>query len=73
MHLLIVILIMIGLVFLVYGYRIYFRGHYHLINGFEANKKAGRKTQAQAKKAGFIELLIGLILVIIALLLAVLR
>lgn len=56
-----IILILLGLAFLSFGYLIYFKGHYNLINGYESDYKSGRKTIRYAKKVGIIELVLGLI------------
>lgn len=57
-----IILIMVGIGFTTFGYEIYFQKKYNLINGFEEDYKAGRKTQLYAKRVGLIELIIGIIL-----------
>ena len=49
----------LGIAFLAFGYFIYFRKKYNLINGFEADHHAGRKTEAYAKRVGLIELILG--------------
>lgn len=59
MLLLKILLIVVGLLFLVFGYLIFFKGKYGLINGFEDDYKAGRKTKSYAKKVGSIELTLG--------------
>ena len=51
---------LLGLAFLLFGYFIFFRKKYNLINGFEADFRQGRKTEAYAKKVGPIEFGIGL-------------
>lgn len=59
-----ILLIIVGLVSTLFGYLIYFKKHYNLINGFEEAYKAGRKTKLYAKRVGLIELIIGIILTI---------
>ena len=59
-----VLLIIVGLVSTIYGYLIYFKKHYNLINGFEEAYKAGRKTKSYAKRVGLIELIIGVVLIL---------
>ena len=49
----------LGAAFLLFGYFIYFRKKYSLINGFEEDLKAGRKTEEYAKKVGMVELAVG--------------
>ncbi|HHS2702419.1 TPA: DUF3784 domain-containing protein [Streptococcus agalactiae] len=60
-----IILITVGVAFTTFGYEIYFRKKYNLINGFEADYKAGRKTELYAKRVGLIEFIIGIILALI--------
>ena len=48
--------------FTTFGYEIYFQKKYNLINGFEEDYKAGRKTELYAKRVGLVELIIGIIL-----------
>lgn len=55
-----ILLILLGLACLLFGYFIYFKKKYNLINDFEAQRKAGLKTEAYAKKVGLAEFLIGL-------------
>ena len=65
MTLLKIILILVGLAFIIFGYLIYFKEKSHLINGFAGEFKSGRKTESYAKKVGLIELIIGIIFVLI--------
>lgn len=58
------ILIILGVLFLYFGYNIYFNKKYHLINDFEAEFKAGRKTEKYAERIGLIEFVIGIALLI---------
>lgn len=67
MILLNIILIIVGLVFITFGYFIYFKEKYKMINDFEADYKAGRKTKAYAKKVGLVEIILGIILIIVGL------
>ena len=39
-----IILIILGATFITFGYEIYFKKKYNLINGFKEDYKAGRKT-----------------------------
>ena len=57
-----VLAVVLGLAFLLFGYFIYFKKKYNLINGFEANFKAGRKKEEYAKKVGMIEFAVGIVL-----------
>lgn len=44
-----VISVTLGLAFALFGYFIYFKKKYNLINGFESDLKAGRKKEDYAK------------------------
>lgn len=59
-----IILMAVGVAFTTFGYKIYFRKRYNLINGFEEASKAGRKTELDAKRVGLVELIIGISLVL---------
>lgn len=59
-----ILLIIVGTIFILFGFLIYFRKQYNLINGFEEAYKAGRKTKTYAKRVGLTELLIGIILIL---------
>ena len=65
MTLLKIILIAIGATFSIFGYLIYFKKKYNLINDFEANRKSGRKTESYARKVVLIELLLGITLLMV--------
>ncbi|NWO24043.1 DUF3784 domain-containing protein [Mogibacterium timidum] len=65
MTLLKIILIALGATFSIFGYLIYFKKKYNLINDFEANHKAGRKTESYARKVGLIELLLGIAMLLV--------
>lgn len=60
-----IVLILLGASFLTFGYLIYSKERYELINGFESDLKVGRKTEEYAKKVGKIELTIGSVLLIV--------
>ena len=51
---------MVGLAFLLFGYFIYFKKKYNLINGYEADFKTGRKNEEYAKRVGMIEFVVGI-------------
>ena len=55
-----VLAVMVGLAFLLFGYFIYFKKKYNLINGYEADFKAGRKNEEYAKRVGMIEFVVGI-------------
>lgn len=71
MTLLKIILLALGATFSTFGYLIYFKKKYNLINDYEANRKAGKKTESYARKIGLIELLLGIALLMIGLYLIV--
>lgn len=71
MTLLKIILIALGATFSTFGFLIYFKKKYNLINDYEANRKAGKKTESYARKVGLIELLLGIALLMIGLYLIV--
>ena len=55
-----IIVVVLGLAFTLFGYFIYFRKKYNLINGFGADYKAGRKNEKYAKRVGMIEFVVGI-------------
>lgn len=57
-----ILLIIVGTIFILFGYLIYIKEKYNLINGFEEAYKAGRKTKSYANRVGLVELIIGIIL-----------
>ncbi|MBM7549304.1 MULTISPECIES: DUF3784 domain-containing protein [Peptoniphilus] len=65
MILLMIILLVVGVAFTTFGYFIYFKEKYNLINGFESDYKSGRKSETYAKKVGLVEFMIGIILVVV--------
>ena len=60
-----IIAILLGLAFSLFGYFIYFRKKYNLINGFEADFKAGRKNEDYAKRVGMVEFVVGIAILIV--------
>lgn len=66
-----IIAISLGLTFTLFGYLIYFKKKYNLVNGFEADFRAGRKTESYASQIGLIEFIIGVVISIAALALIV--
>ncbi len=73
MTLLKIILILVGLAFITFGYLIYFKEKYNLINDFEADYKSGRKSESYAKKVGLVELIIGIIFILIGIAMIILK
>ncbi|MBR0087944.1 MAG: DUF3784 domain-containing protein [Lachnospiraceae bacterium] len=59
-----VLAVVLGLAFLLFGYFIYFRKKYNLINGFEADFKAGRKNEEYAERVGMAEFAVGITMLI---------
>ena len=59
-----IITVILGAAFTLFGYLIYFRKKYKLINGFEIDLKAGRKSEEYAKRVGMAELVLGIALLI---------
>ncbi len=57
-----------GLAFLLFGYFIFFRRKYDLINDYKAEYKAGRKTEQYARRVGLIEFVLGVMLLLCSLL-----
>lgn len=57
---------LVGLLSTVFGYLIFFRGKYNLINGFEADYKAGIKDKNYAKRVGLIEFVVGIAVLVAA-------
>ena len=66
-----ILAILLGLAFALFGYFIYFRKKYNLINGFEADFKAGRKNEDYAKRVGMVEYVIGIAILIAGLILII--
>ena len=67
MLLLKIVAVLLGLAFAGFGYWIRFRKKYSLINGFEADFRAGRKDEAYAKRVGMTEFVLGLVLLAVGL------
>ena len=59
-----ILAVLLGLAFALFGYFIYFRKKYNLINGFEADFKAGRKNEDYAKRVGIVEFVVGIAILI---------
>lgn len=60
-----IIAILLGVTFALFGYFIFFRKKYSLINGFEIDFKAGRKNEEYARRVGLIEFIIGISLLVV--------
>lgn len=55
-----IVLSVVGLAFLLFGYLIFFQEKYDLINDFKVDYEAGRKDENYAKRVGLIELIVGI-------------
>lgn len=62
---------LLGLAFLGFGYFIFFRKKYDLINGFTADFLAGRKDEHYAKRVGLIEFIMGIVFLLVFLILII--
>ena len=61
-----IIAVLLGLAFSLFGYFIFFRKKYSLINGFDAEFKAGRKDEAYARRVGMVEFAVGIAVLLAA-------
>ena len=59
-----ILLPIVGIAFLLFGYLIFFKEKYSLINGFDAAFKEGRKTERYARRVGSAELILGILILI---------
>ena len=66
-----IISIVVGIAFTLFGYSIFFKKKYSLINGFDAAFKEGRKTENYAKRVGIIEFISGIVILIGAVILII--
>ena len=66
-----IILTLVGLLFIGFGYFIYFKKKYSLINGFNEAYKRGEKTEDYAKRLGLVEFILGIIILYIAVILII--
>lgn len=66
-----IIALILGLSFTLFGYFIFFKKKYSLINGFEEDYKAGRKNEDYAKRVGLVEFVIGIAILIASVVLIV--
>lgn len=55
-----IILILLGLAFSLFGYFIYFKKKYFLINGFQKDFRSGEKTERYAQIVGLVEWIFGI-------------
>ena len=66
-----IILLAVGVAFILFGCSIFFKKKYSLINGFERDFKSGRRTEEYARRVGLVEMIIGAVLLVAAIVLAV--
>ena len=66
-----IIAVIVGLAFTLFGYFIFFKKRYSLINGFDKDLRAGRKTEEYAKMIGLIEFTVGIAVLIAAVVLII--
>ena len=59
-----IILVIVGIAFTLFGYFIFFKEKYSLINGFSSDYKAGRKNENYAKRVGIVEFIVGIVILI---------
>ena len=67
-----IILVIVGVAFTLFGYFIYFRKKYSLINGYIRDYNAGRKDEIYAKRVGLAELIVGIVILIASIFLIIL-
>ncbi len=63
--------VIVGLAFTLFGYFIFFKKKYSLINGFDEAFKAGRKTEDYAKRVGLIEFIVGIAVLVASVILII--
>lgn len=61
-----IILFIVSIGFILFGYFIFFKQKYNLINGFEEDYRLGRKNEDYARRVGIIEIVIGIMILIIS-------
>lgn len=66
-----ILLFILGTVFSTFGYLIYFRKKYSLVNSFNLDVVYKRKDSSYAKKLGLIEFVLGLGLIVLAIILTI--
>ena len=66
-----IIAVILGLAFSLFGYFIFFKKKYSLINGFNEDFKAGRNDESYARRVGIIEFIVGISLLLVAVILII--
>ena len=64
-----ILLPILGIAFSLFGYFIFFKKKYSLINGFDAALREGRKTERYARRVGAAELILGILFLIVSVIL----
>ena len=67
-----IVALVLGVMFTLFGYFIFFRKKYSLINGFEEAFKEGRKNEKYARRVGIVEFVLGVVLLTAGVVLVVL-
>ena len=67
-----IILVIVGVAFTLFGYFIFFKKKYSLINGFSADYKTGQKDENYAKRVGIVEFIFGIVILVASVLLIIL-
>lgn len=68
-----IILLALGAISTTFGYLIYFKKKYSLINDFDYEYKAGRRTEKYAERIGIIEFISGIFLIVAGIIAAILN
>ena len=66
-----IILAIVGIAFVLFGFFIRFKKKYSLINGFEDAFKMGEKKEGYAKRVGTVEFVVGIVILIILIVLVI--
>lgn len=64
-----IVAVILGLAFTLFGYFIFFKKKYTLINGFEEAFKTGQKSEDYARRVGLIEFSAGIAILIVGIIL----
>ena len=67
-----IILVIVGVAFTLFGYFIFFKKKYSLINGYPEDYKAGRKDENYAKRVGIVEFIAGIVILVASVFLIIL-
>ena len=67
-----IILVIVGVAFTLFGFLIFFKKKYSLINGYIADYKAGQKDENYAKRVGIVEFTVGIVILVASVFLIIL-